>query len=161
MACNAKLLYVSVLAVGLAQEKPQYTFGTTVVSTSGLQGRICHLKENTEKLPRLDRMKHVGTIYTNTLNVWPQRFDEGFPGITDRFEWFGIDYTGRFWIEEPGQVFTRYACPISRDRASPWHSYWQSGLLEHPGGFSTQTSSCRPRTPATGLMARSAKCGVR
>jgi hypothetical protein len=104
LACNAKLLYVSFLAVGLAaQEKPQYTFGTTVVSTSGLQGRICHLKENTEKLPRLDRMKHVGTIYTNTLNVWPQRFDEGFPGITDRFEWFGIDYTGRFWIEEPGQ----------------------------------------------------------
>jgi hypothetical protein len=95
------LLFV---AIGLpAQEKPQYTFGTTVVSTSGLQGRIYFLKENTEKLPRLDRMKSVGTIYTNTLNVWPQRFDEGFPGITDRFEWFGIDYTGRFWVEEGGQ----------------------------------------------------------
>jgi hypothetical protein len=87
----------------LAQEKPEYTFGTTVVSTSGLQGRIYFLKENTEKLPRLDRMKSVGTIYTNMLNVWPQRFDEGFPGISDRFEWFGIDYTGRFWIEAAGQ----------------------------------------------------------
>jgi hypothetical protein len=95
------LLFV---AIGLlAQEKPQYMFGTTVVSTSGLQGRIYFLKENTDKLPRLDRMKSVGTIYTNTLNVWPQRFDEGFPGITDRFEWFGIDYTGKFWIEGEGQ----------------------------------------------------------
>lgn len=86
-----------------AQEKPQYTFGTTVVSTSGLQGRVYILKENTQRLPRFHRMKSVGTIYTNTLNVWPQPFDEGFPGITDRLEWFGIDYTGRFWVEQPGQ----------------------------------------------------------
>lgn len=98
------LLLILVVATGLtAQDRPQYTFGTTVVSTSGLQGRIYHLKENTEKLPRLDRMKPVGMIYTNTLNVWPQAFDEGFPGITERFEWFGIDYTGRFWVEAPGQ----------------------------------------------------------
>ena len=86
-----------------APQDPQYTFGTTVVSTSGLQGRICYLKANTNKLPRLEKMKSVGTIYTNRLNVWPQQFDEGFPGITDRFEWFAIDYTGRFWVEEPGQ----------------------------------------------------------
>jgi hypothetical protein len=86
-----------------AQEEPQYVFGTTTVSTSGLQGHIYHLKENTKKLPRFDQMESVGTIYTNALNVWPQRFDEGFPGITDRFEWFGIDYSGRFWIERPGQ----------------------------------------------------------
>ncbi len=27
---------------------------------------------------------------------------KGFPGVSDRFEWFAIDYTGRFWIEQPG-----------------------------------------------------------
>jgi hypothetical protein len=98
------LLCPIVLASSLrAQEKPQYTFGTTVVSTSGLQGRIYFLNKNTQRLPHLDRLKSAGAIYTNTLNVWPQRFDEGFPGITDRFEWFAIDYTGRFWIENPGQ----------------------------------------------------------
>ena len=32
----------------------------------------------------------------------PQDFRDGFPGITKRFEWFAIDYTGRFWIENPG-----------------------------------------------------------
>ena len=97
-------LLLLVVAAGMAApQDPQYTFGTTVVSTSGLQGRICYLKENTNKLPRLEKMKSVGTIYTNKLNVWPQQFDEGFPGITDRFEWFGIDYTGRFWVEEPGR----------------------------------------------------------
>ena len=92
------------MAIGLvAQEKPQYTFGTTVVSTSGFQGHIYFLREGVDKLPRFDRMKSAGTIYTNMLNVWPQRFDEGFPGISERFEWFGIDYIGRFWIEEAGQ----------------------------------------------------------
>lgn len=42
-------------------------------------------------------------MYTTTLNVWPQLFSEGFPNITDRFEWFGIEYTGKFWIETAGQ----------------------------------------------------------
>jgi hypothetical protein len=92
------------LAAGLlAQEKPQYVFGTTVVSTSGLEGRVYLLKKNTQKLPRFGSMKSAGTIYTTTLNVWPQRFDEGFPGITDLFEWFAIDYTGRFWIQSAGR----------------------------------------------------------
>lgn len=86
----------------LGQQGQLYTFGTTVVSTSGLEGRIYLLKKKTTKLPRFDGMKSEGSIYTNTLNVWPQKFDLGFPGITDRFEWFAIDYTGRFWIENAG-----------------------------------------------------------
>jgi hypothetical protein len=74
-----------------------------VVSTSGLQGRVYFLNKNTQNLPRFNHLKPAGTIYTNTLNVWPQRFDEGFPGISDRFEWFAIDYTGRFWIDTAGR----------------------------------------------------------
>lgn len=85
------------------QDNPPYTFGTTVVSTTGFEGRIYLLKDRTSKLPRFDRMQSAGTIYTNTLNVWPQRFDEGFPGITDRIEWFAIDYHARFWIEREGE----------------------------------------------------------
>ena len=49
-----------------------------------------------EKLPRLDRMKPAGTTYSITLNIWPQRFDSGFPGISDRYEWFALDYTEKF-----------------------------------------------------------------
>lgn len=101
---SARLFRLVLLASCLnAQEKPQYAFGTTVVSTTGLQGKIFYIKDNTEKLPRLDPRKAVGTIYTDTLNVWPQEFREGFPGISDRYEWFAIDYTGKFWIEQPGR----------------------------------------------------------
>ena len=85
------------------RKSPEYTFGTTVVTNSWLQGRIYYLNPNTRKLPRLDQMQMQGTVYTNTLNIWPQRFDQGFPGITDRFEWFAIDYAGRFWVEQPGE----------------------------------------------------------
>lgn len=73
-----------------------------MVSTSGLHGRVYHLDPDTNKLPKFDRMKPAGNIYTTTLNIWPQQFDEGFPSITDRFEWFGIRYTGKIWIETPG-----------------------------------------------------------
>ncbi|HUB79236.1 MAG TPA: PA14 domain-containing protein [Bryobacteraceae bacterium] len=97
-------LLLAVCAGGLhGQEKPPYTFGTTVVSTTGFEGRIYLLKAHTGKLPHFDHMEPTGTIYTNTLNVWPQRFTEAFPGITDRIEWFAIDYHGHFWIEHEGE----------------------------------------------------------
>lgn len=85
-----------------AEDQPGYTFGTTVVDPGGLEGRVFHLKPGTRSLPHFARMRPVGTIYTTSLNIWPQKFDEGFPNITDRFEWFGIEYSGRFWIESAG-----------------------------------------------------------
>ena len=85
-----------------AEDDRPYTFGTTVVSTSWFQGRIYYLKENTSRLPQFENIQPVGTIYASRLNIWPQEFDEGFPGITERFEWFAIDYSGRFWAEAPG-----------------------------------------------------------
>jgi hypothetical protein len=58
----------------------------------------------TTRIPRnLHKRKPVGRpIYTESLNVPEQEFTRGFPGVTNRFEWFAIDYTGRFWIETPG-----------------------------------------------------------
>jgi hypothetical protein len=85
-----------------AQEEPAYTFGTTVVDSSGLQGRVFYLKPGTQKLPNFGHMEPVGSVYTTALNVWPRRFTEGFPNITDRYEWFAIEYTGKLWIENPG-----------------------------------------------------------
>ncbi len=83
-------------------EPAPYTFGTSVVDSAGLQGRIYDLPANTSKLPDFRRLTPVGTIYTSSLNVWPQSFTQGFPGITDRDEWFGIEYTGKIYVEKPG-----------------------------------------------------------
>src|SRR5260370_13696890 len=49
------------------------------------------------------RQEPVGSIYTSSLNVPPSNFKQGFPGVTKRYEWFAIDYNGKFWIEKPGK----------------------------------------------------------
>jgi len=83
-------------------ERLPYTFGTTVAANSGFRGLIYNLDPGTQRLPNFSHLKPVGAIYTPYLCVPSRAFDEGFPGVTDRFEWFGIDYTGRFWVSEPG-----------------------------------------------------------
>jgi predicted TIM-barrel fold metal-dependent hydrolase len=100
----AYALAICLLPVVLpAQETPRPTFGTTVVIPSGLKGQVYLLRRNADRLPDFDKLKEpAGNIYTSELNIPPQDFKQGFPGVTDRFEWFAIDYTGRFWIEKSG-----------------------------------------------------------
>ena len=78
------------------------TFGTTVVVPFGLRGLIYFIPPRIPALPAFSGMDAVGVIYTPSLNV-PQRvFKEGFPGVSNRIQGFAIDYTGRFWIDPPG-----------------------------------------------------------
>jgi hypothetical protein len=69
------------------------------------------------KLPEFERHRPVGNIYTTRLYVPPRDFREGFPGVTDRFEWFAIDYNARFWIERPG----KYSFLLRSDDGSALH----------------------------------------
>lgn len=78
------------------------TFGTTVVIPSGFRGEIYRIHHRTRCLPDFRSLEPIGAIYANALNVPTRWFKEGFPGVTRRFEWFAIDYTGRFWIDTPG-----------------------------------------------------------
>jgi hypothetical protein len=90
--------------LALAQQaEPPVKFGVTVVIPSGLKGQIYRIKKNSVRLPDFEKLKPVGTIYTSSLNVPPQDFREGFPGVKKSNEWFAIDYTGRFWVEKPGR----------------------------------------------------------
>jgi hypothetical protein len=98
----AKLM-LALASMAAAQDQPAYTFGTTVVELSALEGRVYFLPKGTHKLPDFSHMSPAGILYTTMLNVWPQEFSEGFPNITDRFEWFGIAYSGKFWIEDGGE----------------------------------------------------------
>jgi len=86
----------------VAEDEPAAVFGTTVVIPSGLKGDIYHLPNNTQSIHEIGRLKPQGSIYTPSLNVPPQDFQLGFPGVTKRYEWFAIDYNGKFWIERPG-----------------------------------------------------------
>lgn len=90
---------MALIARGDDQE-PVAKFGTTIVLPSGLQGMIYHLRRNTSKLPDFRKVRPKGTIYTASLDIPSQDFHQGFPGVTKRFEWFAIDYKGKFWIDK-------------------------------------------------------------
>jgi len=90
-----------------AGQEPPAKFGTTVVIPAGLRGQIYHIKKGSIGLPDFRKGKAKGTIYTTTLNVPTQSFDRGFPGVTKRYEWFAIDYTGRIWIRSAGVYYFR------------------------------------------------------
>lgn len=84
------------------QDLPVAAFGTTVVRPAGLRGEVYHISPNSTGLPRFNKLNSRGSIYIDSLNIPMRDFTEGFPGVTERTEWFAIDYTGRFWIEKPG-----------------------------------------------------------
>ena len=102
-----------VTCMAVAQNADVTTFGVTVVNMTGLRGKVYLIREG-YALPDFEKLKPVGTLYTTALNIPPRQFQEGFPGITDRFEWFAIDYTGRFWIQKPG----RYEFSLMSDDGS-------------------------------------------
>lgn len=73
-------------------------FGQNNWSPNSLTGTIYYIPETTTVLPDFSTIKPKGYIYTKTLNVPERAFDSGFPGITDRFEWFALRYTGQINI---------------------------------------------------------------
>jgi hypothetical protein len=85
------------------EQEPVYVFGTTVVIPSGLKGVIYFISHSAKNLTELEKEKPRGTIYASSLNIPEQDYKLGFPGITNRLEWFAIDYSGKFWINKPGE----------------------------------------------------------
>jgi len=82
-------------------------FGDSIFITNGLTGKIYMLPANTRVLPDFDTMKPAGTIYTDSINIPPRSWSSGFPGLRDRFEWFGIEYTGFFKTNREGEYLFR------------------------------------------------------
>jgi len=83
-------------------DPPPAGFGRVARIAAGLEGRIFALPEGTQRLPDFEGMTPLGSIYTTALDVTARRFDQGFPGVSDRFEWFGIDYRGTFTVTTAG-----------------------------------------------------------
>jgi hypothetical protein len=67
-----------------------------------LKGTLCFLPPGTQLLKNVPRCPGVGIMYANMLNVSPRRFTHGFPGVSERFEWFAIDFRGKFTVSTEG-----------------------------------------------------------
>ncbi len=77
-------------------------FGSAKPIPGALKGDIYYLPTNTSKLPDFSTLTSVGSVYTRSLNIPARNFKEGFPGVTNRFEWFALRYTGKFTVTAAG-----------------------------------------------------------
>jgi PA14 domain len=71
-------------------------------SHGALTGRVCFLPVGTLRIAQVRDCQYVATVYTDTLNIPERQFYDGFPGVTDRSDWFLIDYTGTFTVSTNG-----------------------------------------------------------
>jgi outer membrane protein OmpA-like peptidoglycan-associated protein len=106
-------------AAAVAQAPPctrpaDQAFGTTKKTELSLEGRIYFLPEKTEKLPDFSKAKSQGSVFADQFDVPPQDFTVGFPGVTNRFEWFAIDYQGTIYVPAAGE----YAFKLFSDDGS-------------------------------------------
>ncbi|MEO8861731.1 MAG: PA14 domain-containing protein [Ginsengibacter sp.] len=78
-------------------------FGDSIPISNGLKGKVFLLPVTTTKLPDFDTMQPLpNAIYLKQVDIPIQNWSAGFPGLRDRFEWFGIEYTGFFKPIKPG-----------------------------------------------------------
>jgi hypothetical protein len=91
-------------AMGQGSENP---FGSATLDSISLKGDIYYLPDGASSLPDFSGMTPVGSIYTKVLDIPPRSFTSGFPGVTDRFEWFAIRYTGVFNVDTEGDYAFR------------------------------------------------------
>lgn len=97
---------VDALSIGIATSSSDI-FGSATTNPTSLKGDIYYLPEDASSLPDFSSLTPVGSIYTNVLDIPERSFDAGFPGVTDRFEWFAIRYTGTFNIDQEGEYVFR------------------------------------------------------
>jgi hypothetical protein len=67
-----------------------------------LRGELCFITPGTRRLTDVTRCTPEAQLFTNSLRVTPRRFEQGFPGVSDRFEWFALNYRGKFDVSRAG-----------------------------------------------------------
>lgn len=78
-------------------------FGSSRSRGPSFVGEIFLIEPGTERLPDFRGGGSQGKIYCESFDVAPRSFADGFPGLTDRFEWFAIRYRGHFEAETSGR----------------------------------------------------------
>ena len=96
------LLSALCLLLGLTGCATEENFGSPEVTEDALVGQLYFVPEGTSKLPDFAALKPIGKLYTTRLDVAPRDFKEGFPEVSDRLEWFGLQYRGVLRIETAG-----------------------------------------------------------
>jgi len=112
MARGARIVvFFAALAVlaGCGPKPGDRPFGLHDYVKHGLRGQFYTLKKGADRLPDFGALNTKATVFTPVLNVVPQSSADGFPGLTDRNEWFALDYRSTLSVERAGTYAFRLA----------------------------------------------------
>jgi hypothetical protein len=87
----------------IPEGKTTSSFGTTTPDTHALCDDVYELTPWTTILPRFSELDAIAPVYSTSLGVFTRFFTEGIPGVTDRTEWFGVNYHGVFSVDKLGK----------------------------------------------------------
>jgi hypothetical protein len=101
------LIALNVLCISAMGQGSENPFGSATSDSISLKGDIYYLAEGASSLPDFSSLTPVGSVYTKVLDIPTRSFTSGFPGVTNRFEWFAIKYTGAFNVDTEGDYAFR------------------------------------------------------
>jgi hypothetical protein len=98
-------LYFKVRKRVVEDKGAQSVFGSTGRTEANvLEGRIFQLEAGTSELPQNMHKdyKSLITLFTRKIDIPTRSFTEGFPGLQNVFEWFGVQYRGSIAVRNAG-----------------------------------------------------------
>lgn len=91
---------------------PENEFGYDVPVLGCFEGQVYFIAENSQRLPtNYNDLESSATLYACEWDIPTHAWEQGFPGLADRFEWFAIRYSGAFNVSKAG----KYKFRISSD----------------------------------------------
>ena len=67
------------------------------------RGSVYHIPLSTVRLPDFDALTPLSTFCTPKTDVTTRESHRGFPGVTEHFEWFAVDYKTTLRVTAPGE----------------------------------------------------------
>jgi len=118
LALGVLLVTGTAACVGVQEEQmhPEVAMMAPAAGACGSQpepGRLCgcvyDVSPEMRRLPDFAMLRPLELLCTDRLDLTLRSGPPGFPGVTSRYEYFGIDFTGDIVVSEPGVFGFRLA----------------------------------------------------
>jgi hypothetical protein len=85
----------------------QNALGSDQNTPGSWHGVVYFLPATTTKLPDFATIKPTASFYTKEINVPARSFTDGFPGVDQRTEWFGVEYYNNLTVTKEDDYYFR------------------------------------------------------
>jgi hypothetical protein len=83
---------------------PDNAFGYEKPVWGCFEGNVMFIEKDSPKLPTdYSKYEVASRLYACEWDVPQRAFENGFPGVADKFEWFAIRYSGMFNVSQAGE----------------------------------------------------------